>query len=92
LLSIIKDYLGVGGVYKINEAAYNYELGSYKTCFETIIPFFVQNPLPSVCLKAHNFELWKEIVEIMYAREHLTCKSLRIQELICKLNKYKNKL
>ena len=85
LLNLIKSYLGVGGVYKNGEAAYNYEVASYKTCFETIIPFFVKNPLPPVCLKAFNFGLWKEIVEIMYTKEHLTCKNLRVQELICKL-------
>lgn len=88
LLDLIKTYLGVGGVYKSGKASYNYEVASYKTCFETIIPFLVKNPLPPVCLKASNFLLWKEIVEIIYAKEHLTCKSLDVQEIISRLNKY----
>jgi hypothetical protein len=35
LLKIIKIYLGdLGGIYKVSKSAYNYEVSSYKTCFE----------------------------------------------------------
>lgn len=59
LLELIKAYFGVGGIHKIG-SAYNYEVGSYKNCFESIIPFFTKYPFPSVCLKATNFEIWEK--------------------------------
>jgi hypothetical protein len=89
LLKIIKLYLGdLGGIYKISKSAYNYEVSSYKSCFENIIPFFIKNPLPSVCLKSSNFLIWKEIIEIMISKEHLTSKKSYVKSLINKLNKY----
>jgi hypothetical protein len=57
LLKLITTYLGVGGIYKNGPTAYNIEVGSYKKSYEIIIPFFNNNPFPSVSLKAKNFLL-----------------------------------
>ncbi len=53
LLKAIKNYLGVGNIYK-NGNCFNYEVGSYKDCFKYIIPFFSKYPLPPVSSKAFN--------------------------------------
>jgi len=89
-LELIKDYFGAGGIYKTN-SAYNYEVGSYKICFESIIPFFTKHPFPAACLKAAHYSTWAEIVGIMYSGKHLTDKKLEIEKLKSTLNKYKNK-
>ena len=89
LLNLITAYLEVGNIYKNGPSVYNIEVGSYKKNYEFIVPFFTNNPFPSVCLKANNFLIWKEIIEIMYSGEHLTSKNLYTKELISKLNKYK---
>ena len=89
MLELIKAYFGVGGIYK-NGSVYNYEVGSYNMCFEYILPFFTEYPLPSVCLKAFHFGMWKEGLEIMYSGKHLTCKKLYVNKLILRINKYKS--
>jgi hypothetical protein len=90
LLELIKIYFGTGKIYKKGDSTYNYEVSSYKINNEIILPFFIKYPLPSLCLKATNFLIWKQIIEIMnlVARnkkgyEHRS----ELDELIDKLNK-----
>ena len=75
---------------KVCEApTYNYEVSSYKINHEIILPFFIKYPLPSVCLKAINFFIWKQIIEIMKLGLHKKGSEHRseLDELIDKLNK-----
>lgn len=65
LLELIKIYFGTGKIYKKGDSTYNYEVSSYKINNEIILPFFIKYPLPSLCLKATNFLIWKQIIEIM---------------------------
>jgi hypothetical protein len=82
LLNLIITYLKVGAIYRNGPNAYNIEVSSYKKNYEFILPFFINNPFPSVCLKGKIFLIWKEIIEIMYSGEHLTSKNLYVKELI----------
>jgi len=89
LLELIKIYLGTGKIYKNGDSAYNYEVSSYKINNDIILPFFIKYPLPSVCLKATNFLIWKQIIEIMEKGLHKKGSEHRseLDELIDKLNK-----
>lgn len=89
LLELINIYFGTGKIYKKGDSTCNYEISSYKINYEIILPFFKKYPLPSVCLKAINFLIWKQIIEIMNlglhkkGSEHIS----ELDELIYKLNK-----
>lgn len=84
LLEFIKNYFGVGSIYK-NGSSFNYCIESYKDCFNILLPFFTQYPIPTVCIKATNYLIWKEIIEIMQAGDHLTPDGqIRINELLSK--------
>jgi len=89
LLELINIYFGTGKIYKKGDSTYNYEVSSYKINHEIILPFFIKYPLPSVCLKAINFFIWKQIIEIMKLGLHKKGSEHRseLDELIDKLNK-----
>lgn len=89
LLKLIASYLGTGNVYKNGVSAFNYEVSSYKKNYQVILPFFLKYPLPSVCLKATNFLIWKQITEIMQLGLHKTSQKHRseMDKLISTINK-----
>ena len=72
LLEKIASYLGTGKVYKNGKSTFNYEISSYKKNHDIILPFFNKHPLPPVCLKATNFLIWKQILEILHTGLHKT--------------------
>ena len=92
LLEHIAAFLGTGAVYKVGNSAYNYEISSYKKNYEIILPFFNKNPLPNLSLKAKNFYIWKQILEIMNLGLHKgntnPDKKLELDKLISSINKY----
>jgi len=88
LLEAINNYFGgVGSLHK-NGVAFNYEVGSYKDCYNYILPFFFEHPIPSVAIKFKNFKVWKQIVEIMNSGDHKNeVGMLQINKLLLELNK-----
>ena len=89
LLKVIKSYFGeIGGIYK-NGGSYNYEVGSYKDCYNFILPFLLNNPIPYVSLKYKNFKIWEEILNILISGEHNSEIGVtKINALLSTLNKY----
>ena len=89
LLELIASYLGTGGIYKVGISAFNYEISSYKKNYEIILPFFLKYPLPSVSLKATNFSIWRQILEILYSGLHKTSPGHKseLDKFISQINK-----
>jgi hypothetical protein len=89
LLKVIKSHFGdVGSIYK-NGSSYNYEISSYKDCYYYILPFFLENPIPSVVLKYKNLKIWEEILNIVISGEHnIEIGITKINALLSTLNKY----
>lgn len=57
LLKVIKSHFGdIDSIYK-NGSSYNYEVSSYKDCYNYILPFFLENPIPSIDLKYKNLKI-----------------------------------
>lgn len=92
LLKVIQNYFsGVGSISK-NGSGFNYEIGSYKDCYTHILPFLLKYPIPYTAIKSYNFEIWKEILEIMIQKKHKTEEGTQqINDLLLKLNKYNSK-
>ena len=55
LLEAIKSYIGTGYIYSNNNNVTNYAVTSVNDCFNFILPFLAQNPLPKSCNKFTNF-------------------------------------
>jgi hypothetical protein len=89
LLKVIKSYFGgIGGINK-NGDCYNYEVGSYKDCYNYILTFLLENSIPSEALKYQNFKIWEEILSIVVSGDHNTETGIsRINALLSTLNKY----
>ena len=89
LLKVIKSHFGdIGGIYK-NGDSFNYEVGSYKDCYNYILPFLLENPIPSVSLKYKNFKIWEEILNTLISGTHKTEIGVsQINALLSTLNKY----
>nr|YP_009663674.1 hypothetical protein [Dactylella tenuis]QCW06812.1 hypothetical protein [Dactylella tenuis] len=88
LLELIASYLGTGNLYKNGVSCFNYEVYSYKKNYEIILPFFLKYTLPPMCLKATNFLIWKQILEIMHSGLHKTSSEHRskLDKLISTIN------
>lgn len=59
----LKDYFGVGGVYTHVGEMYRYKVSSIKDILNVIIPHF--NKYPLVTQKRADFEIFKQIIEIL---------------------------
>lgn len=55
LLEAIRNYLGGIGSISKNGGTFNSEVGSYKDCYNFIVPFFIEHTIPSVTVKYQNF-------------------------------------
>lgn len=76
LLELIQSsFDGVGGIYEDREELIKYIVSSNKDLIRIIIPHFSKYPLLSQ--KRADFELFKQIVEIMSHKEHNTMEGLR---------------
>lgn len=74
LLKQIQSFFGVGNIQIRNDYA-EYYVKSIKDLINVIIPHFVKYPL--LTQKRADFELFKQIVELMSCKEHLTMEGLR---------------
>lgn len=71
ILKMIHKYLGVGRLERRKDGIWNYSVNDYKSLKETIIPFFERYPFYSES-KKKNFNIFKQIVEIIWVDGHLT--------------------
>lgn len=89
LLKKIKDYFSCGRVENRKTEACDFTVNSFKSFNEIIIPFFEKYEIEGI--KHTNYEYFKEVVEIMKVKEHLTYEGLeRIKEIKSNMNKYEN--
>ena len=85
ILEKIRDTLGCGGVYfqkekRLNHTpCYRYTVASQQDIFDTIIPFFKNNPLQTAS-KQKSFDLFCKIAELIKMKKHLTKEG--IEEII----------
>jgi hypothetical protein len=72
LLLRIKDYFGGAGgiVIESNRPVVRYTVAKLDHVVNVIIPHFLKYPLQSG--KRVDFQIWKECVELIAAKEHLT--------------------
>jgi len=70
LLEQIQAFFKVGKIYTNNKGILQYSVGSLKDITREIIPHFVEYPLAGK--KRKDFELFKEIVDLMNRGEHKT--------------------
>ena len=75
LLNSIQSFFGVGniGINNIRKTA-TYSVTSIKDLVEVIIPHFCKYPL--ITQKRADFELFKAVVELVKAKEHLTMEGI----------------
>jgi len=71
ILSWIKKILGCGTLRERMDGVVYYEVTNITSLYEIIIPFFKKFNFIS-SKKKKNFSIFKQIVEIMYRKEHLT--------------------
>ncbi len=88
VLEDIKNFFGCGSIF-VNRRYDNHKENIYRFCvrsqndlYETIIPFFKENPLRTS--KRHDFTIFCEVVEMMRNRQHLTLEGLM------KIRQFKN--
>jgi hypothetical protein len=80
ILESIKKYFNCGKIYQYDISKYRgaepntkpiarFSIRSFADCYHVIIPHFVKFPLKSK--KSKDFEIWKEIIELGYHRQHI---------------------
>lgn len=74
LLELFKNSLGVGSVYKVYDKFIQFRVSSIKD-LQIIIDHFNQYPLATQ--KRANFELFKQVFDLIKNQEHLTNEGLR---------------
>jgi aspartate ammonia-lyase len=85
LLEATKDFFGVGGIYKDGNSSFKYSVRSLKD-LNIIIKHFEKYPLQTQ--KRADFEIFKEIVQLLLDKKHLTEEGLKkILSLKASMNK-----
>ena len=74
ILELIKQYFGVGEIFKQDKNAYQYRVTSVKDLINVIIPHFSNYPL--ITQKLIDFELFKQAVYLLNDKKHLTQEGL----------------
>jgi hypothetical protein len=74
LLQKIRNFFGVGEIYKRKDGFLCYEVTSLQDIINVIIPHFTKYSLLSK--KRVDFELFKQAAQIMSMKEHLTTEGL----------------
>jgi hypothetical protein len=76
ILELIKSYFGgIGTISPQNKESVQYRVGSLKNINEKIIPHFDKYPL--ISKKQADFILFKQIINLMNHKEHLTLEGLQ---------------
>lgn len=91
-LELFKSHFGCGRVF-VNTRYDNHREPLYRYCVRSvtdlrkkIVPFFLTHPLQTA--KQNDFKLFAEIVEMLYAKEHLTKGGMKkIAQRIQKMNR-----
>jgi hypothetical protein len=71
ILELLRKMFECGSIHR-KTSPYNvftYQISGIKPCYEKVIPFFDKYPL---IVKSKTFEIFKEGVDFMYRKEHLT--------------------
>lgn len=71
---IVKSYFGVGTIYKNGKDCIQLRVTSIKDLTNHIIPHFKNYPL--ISKKRADFEIFKQVLDIMNRKEHLTTEGL----------------
>ncbi|KAF3930963.1 hypothetical protein ABW19_dt0201400 [Dactylella cylindrospora] len=74
ILELIKQYFGVGKIFKQDENAFQYRVTSVKDLIDVIIPHFLNYPL--ITQKLIDFELFKQAAYLLKDKKHLTQEGL----------------
>jgi hypothetical protein len=75
LLEQIKSYFGVGEIYKQGKNAYQSQVNYLKDLTAVILPHFLMYPL--ITQKRADFELFKQVVDLMNQQKHVTPEGLQ---------------
>jgi len=70
ILELILKFFGVGGIKQQGKDSVQYRVTSVKDLMEVIIPHLEKFPL--ITQKSADFILFKQVVNLMYNKEHLT--------------------
>ena len=70
ILELIKKFFGVGDIKSQGKDSVQYRVTSVKDLIEVIIPHLEKFPL--ITQKRADFILFKQVVNLMYNKEHLT--------------------
>lgn len=68
VLHMVKDTLGCGSITHAQAGAVRYQVANLDDLQAKLVPFFIRYPL--IGKKGRDFELWKEAVQILYAKKH----------------------
>jgi hypothetical protein len=74
LLEKIKAHFGVGKIYPQGKNAYQYRVTSIKDLINVLVPHFIKYPLLSQ--KRADFDLFRQIVNLINDKKHLTMEGL----------------
>lgn len=89
LLKGIADYFSCGRVENRKGEACDFTVNSFKSFYEIIIPFFIKYPIEGS--KLLNFQDFKEVVEIMKVKGHLTPEGInKIKQIKANMNQGRN--
>lgn len=87
ILAFIKRIIGCGTLRERKDGVVYYEVTNITSLYDRIIPFFVRFRFLSAN-KKRNFSIFKQIVVMMYKKEHLNPEGLKkVLELRERLNK-----
>src|SRR4051812_42590167 len=70
ILELLKNFFGVGDIKPQGKDSVQYRVTSVKDLMEVIIPHLEKFPL--ITKKRADFILFKQVVNLMYDKEHLT--------------------
>jgi hypothetical protein len=86
LLVSMKDYFGCGVVRVNHGDRMAFRVRKIEHLRDIIIPFFTKHPLKSK--KAHDFDLFKEVLSLMKSGAHLSNSGLdKIRTLVSRMNR-----
>tara|TARA_B100000745_G_C20143439_1_gene392133 strand:+ start:292 stop:765 length:474 start_codon:yes stop_codon:yes gene_type:complete len=71
ILAFIKKTIGCGTLRERKDGVVYYEVTNITSLYENVLPFFKEFGFLSA-KKKHNFAIFKQIVEKMYNKKHLT--------------------
>jgi len=75
ILELIQKYFGVGNIFQNGKDGVQFRVESIRDLTNIIIPHFDKFPL--ITQKLADFKLFKQVIEIMSRKEHLTMEGIQ---------------